>query len=116
MSRLSKALTVGLLTAIMGLLVSLLPVGLDVEEHLGLDLLFKLRGAMKVPSDVIIVSMDKASANNFNLVAVSNVGDAGELEGRRYEALGHSLIICPKKGMLKEGSEDKEELLIADLI
>ena len=54
--------------------------------------------------------------NNFNLVATSNVGDAGVLEGRCYKALGHSLIVCPKKGLLKEGSEDKEELLIADLI
>ena len=54
--------------------------------------------------------------NNFNLIATSNVGNAGVLEGRRYKALGHSLIVCPKKGLLKEGSEDKEELLIADLI
>jgi len=53
--------------------------------------------------------------NNFSLIATSNVGDAGVLKGRHYRALGHSLIICPKKGLLKEGSEDKEELLIADL-
>ena len=67
MSRLSKAITVGLVTAIVGLVGSLVPVGLHVEENIGLDLLFKLRGAREVPSDVIIVTMDKVSADNLNL-------------------------------------------------
>ncbi|NVM26003.1 MAG: hypothetical protein HWN70_08835, partial [Desulfobacterales bacterium] len=67
MSRLSKAITVGLVTGIVGLVGSLVPVGLHVEENIGLDLLFKLRGAREVPSDVIIVTMDKVSADNLNL-------------------------------------------------
>ena len=67
MSRLSKAITVGLVTGIVGLVASLVPVGLRLEEDIGLDLLFKLRGAREVPSDVIIVTMDKVSADNLNL-------------------------------------------------
>jgi len=69
MSRLSKAVTVGLVTGIVGLVASLVPIALDVEENIGLDLLFKLRGAREAPSDVIIVTMDKVSADNLNLQA-----------------------------------------------
>ena len=65
MSNLRKAVIVGLLTGILGM--SLVPIGSDLEENIGLDLLFKLRGARIVPSDVIIVSMDRVSARNLNL-------------------------------------------------
>lgn len=67
MSRLYKAVTVGVLTGILGLAASLVTVGLDLEENIGLGLLFKLRGAWEAPSNVIIVTMDKGSADNFNL-------------------------------------------------
>jgi hypothetical protein len=67
MSRFSKAVTVGLVTGILGLVASLIPVGLHLEESVGLDLLFRLRGAREVPRDVMIVSMDKVSADNLNL-------------------------------------------------
>jgi adenylate cyclase len=69
MSRFSKAVTVGVLTGILGLVASLIPVGLHLEESVGLDLLFRMRGAREVPPDVIIVSMDKVSADNLNLSA-----------------------------------------------
>jgi adenylate cyclase len=67
MSRLSKALIVGLLTVIVGFVASFSPVGLDLEENFGLDLLFKLRGTREIPSDVIIISIDKVSADNLNV-------------------------------------------------
>ncbi len=69
MSRLSKAVTLGLLIGILGMVASLAPVGPDLEESIGLDLLFRLRGAVEVPSDVIVVTMDKVSADNLNLPA-----------------------------------------------
>ncbi|UCG11876.1 MAG: adenylate/guanylate cyclase domain-containing protein [Deltaproteobacteria bacterium] len=69
MSRLSKAMIVGLLTGIMGLLASLASFGLDLEEKVGLDVLFKLRGTREVPPEVVIVTMDKASADHLNLPA-----------------------------------------------
>jgi len=65
MSRWSKAIIIGLLTSFLGL--GLLPFGHQLEENVGVDLLFRLRGARKAPSDVLIVSMDKVSAAHLNL-------------------------------------------------
>ncbi len=67
MSRLPKSLTLGFLTGILGVVINLVPFGLDLEENIGLDLLFKLRGAKEAPSDVLIVTIDKASADKLNL-------------------------------------------------
>lgn len=39
----------------------------NLEENIGLDLLYKLRGVKQAPSNVIIVSVDKVSADNLNL-------------------------------------------------
>ncbi len=67
MSRLSKAAILGFLTGIVGLGVSFLPFGIDLEEDIGLDLLFSLRGTRQPPPDVIIVSTDQKSAENLNV-------------------------------------------------
>ncbi|MFH7880890.1 MAG: carbon-nitrogen hydrolase family protein [Candidatus Aenigmatarchaeota archaeon] len=48
--------------------------------------------------------------NDFYIVLSSNVGKPIPIK-----SFGHSLIICPERGILKEGSENKEELLIEDL-
>ena len=69
MSLLSKAFVIGLLAGILGLILSLAPGGLAIEESLGLSLLFRLRGEREVPSDVCIVTMDKDSSDYFNLPA-----------------------------------------------
>lgn len=67
MSRLSKAIVLGLLTGIVGQGVSLAPFVLDLEENIGLDLLFSLRGTRQAPPEVVIVSIDKESAQNINI-------------------------------------------------
>ena len=67
MSRLSKAVILGFLTGIVGLGVSLLPFGVDLEENVGLDLLFNLRGTSQPSSDVIVVSIDQKSAEHLNI-------------------------------------------------
>jgi len=69
MSRLHKAVAVGFFTGILGLVISLVPFGLDLEEALGLDLLFKLRGQREVPAEIMIVTMDKVSSDILNLPA-----------------------------------------------
>lgn len=69
MPRLSKAIIVSLLVGALGVIAILTPMGFDLEENIGLDLLFRLRGVRKPPSDVIIVSLDKASADNLKLPA-----------------------------------------------
>jgi adenylate cyclase len=57
----------GFLTGLLGLLIILTPFGLNLEENLGLDLLFKLRGVRQAPPEVIVVSIDKLSSDKLNL-------------------------------------------------
>ena len=67
MSRFTKALLLGCLIALCGLIVTVLPIGSNIEEDFGLDLLFKLRGMRKAPEDVVVIGIDKASADKLRL-------------------------------------------------
>jgi adenylate cyclase len=62
-----KAILLGLFTGILGILASLVPFVLDLEEKAGLDWLFTLRGPRMPPSDVVVVAVDKASADLLGL-------------------------------------------------
>ncbi len=66
-SGLLRALIFGLFTASMGLGLSILPAGVDIEENTGLEILFHLRGTRPAPSDVVVVSIDKKSSDRLNL-------------------------------------------------
>lgn len=66
-SRLFKAAILGILIGLTGLGFGLLSFGLELEETIGLYLLFKLRGVKQAPSDVVIVSIDKTSADHLSL-------------------------------------------------
>jgi CHASE2 domain-containing sensor protein len=68
--RWTKAVTLGLLTAIVGLAVSIIPLGFVLEEGLGLELLFRLRGARQPPSEVVLVNVDRAVAERLELPLV----------------------------------------------
>jgi adenylate cyclase len=52
---------------IVGIIAGLLPLGLSLDENVGLDFLFKMRGEREAPSDVVVVSIDKDSSENLNL-------------------------------------------------
>ncbi|UCD79561.1 MAG: adenylate/guanylate cyclase domain-containing protein [Desulfobacterales bacterium] len=67
MHRLLKVTAVGLVVGILGVILSLTPFGKELEENAGLHLLFKMRGVRRAPPDVIIITLDKASADHFNL-------------------------------------------------
>ncbi len=67
MSRSIKTLGVSLGAGLLGVLLSFSPPSLDLEEHFGLKLLFFLRGARQPPSEVLIVSLDRDSAEALNL-------------------------------------------------
>lgn len=82
-TRLCKAVTLGLLTGILGLTASLLPYGYDLEERIGLDLLFKLRGQRQAPSDVVVIAVDKASADQLEL----------PLDSRKWRRSYHARMI-----------------------
>lgn len=43
------------------------PVGIHLEERFGLPLLFFLRGNREVPPEVVVIALDKESADHFNL-------------------------------------------------
>jgi adenylate cyclase len=57
----------GFLTGILGVMAILIPLGNRLEENVGLDFLFKARKAMSIPSEAVIVTMDKASCDHLNL-------------------------------------------------
>jgi adenylate cyclase len=69
MSRLLKLVVVSLLTVTIGLVASFTPMGLDLEENLGLYVLFHLRGVHRAPPDVVVMTMDSAPAESFNPLA-----------------------------------------------
>lgn len=67
MSRLAKASALGLLTSLLGAVVSFIPPGYELEEKTGLSLLFQLRGPRPAPPEVVIVTLDKASSQALKL-------------------------------------------------
>jgi adenylate cyclase len=67
LSQLSKAIIWGVFIGSCGLVVSFIPIFHELEENLGLDLLFSLRGSRQAPQDVIIVSLDTTSFDKLNL-------------------------------------------------
>ena len=66
-SRTFKAIPLGLLVGITGLVLSFFQFFHDFEEDTGLGLLFKLRGVRQVPSDAVVVSIDKESSDHLNV-------------------------------------------------
>lgn len=66
-NRLFKAAVLGFVTGAVGLLVSVFPFAVDLEENFGLEMLFHLRGVRQPPSDVVIVGIDKPSADRLGL-------------------------------------------------
>lgn len=63
-----KAAKLGAIIAVLGASVLATPQGFQVEEHLGLDFLFGLRGPRAAPEEVLIVSIDKPSIDRLCVV------------------------------------------------
>jgi adenylate cyclase len=64
---LNKALSLGLAVSIFGGIASAFPLVLAWEEDVGLEWLFRLRGARTAPPDVVVVSIDEVSATVLDL-------------------------------------------------
>src|ERR1041384_1754114 len=64
---LRKALPLGALAAIAGVLFSFSPSAHELEEDNGLGLLFKLRGRRQPPGQAVVISIDKDSANQLDI-------------------------------------------------
>ena len=56
-----------LLIGVIGAVACLTPFGINLEEEFGLSWLFKLRGPIPPPDNVVIVSIDRSSAEILNL-------------------------------------------------
>ena len=67
MSHFKKTALFSVVLGLLGLALSFFPTVHDLEEDLGLALLFKLRGAVKPPAEVLVVSMDRESSEHLNL-------------------------------------------------
>ena len=90
-----KPAAFGLLLGLFGIIANVNDEVLKLEEHVGLGLLFKLRGAVKAPADAIIVAIDSDSSKQLN---VSNNPDRWPraLHARLVETLrraGASVIV-----------------------
>ena len=62
-----KALILGLSTALFGAACSLVPAIGALEQGIGLDWLFRLRGPRPAPPEVVVVNIDQASSRWFGL-------------------------------------------------
>ena len=67
LSRIVKGALLGVGAGIVGSIASLTPFGLNLEENLGLEILFHLRGHRTPPPEVVVVSIDKESSDRFDL-------------------------------------------------
>ena len=59
----------GVFVAAVGLVVYFGLFGFDLEENLGLDLMIRAQGQRPAPSEVVVVNLDKASADRLGLPA-----------------------------------------------
>ena len=67
MSRLYSAVLSGFLLGIAGAVLSFFHFAHQIEEDVGLGLLFKLRGVRKAPTEVVVVSVDRESSERLNV-------------------------------------------------
>ncbi|MDZ4341498.1 MAG: adenylate/guanylate cyclase domain-containing protein [Candidatus Binatia bacterium] len=67
LSRVIKAVSLGLIVGLAGLALSYFPYFHELEEDVGLGLLFKFRGIRQPPADAVVVSIDKESAEQLNI-------------------------------------------------
>ena len=70
MRRWIKGLGIGLATGLLGVGFILTPLGADYEKRLGLTWLFKIRGAIDAPRDVVVVAIDARTGVSIDLSAL----------------------------------------------
>ena len=67
MSRIRKAVVLGLAIGLLGVALRPTPAGVRLEEDLALRWLFAVRGPIDAPPEVAVVSIDKASSDQLGL-------------------------------------------------
>jgi adenylate cyclase len=66
-ARAARALAFGIGVGVIFSVLALSPIGAALEEAVSLPWLFRMRGAIEPPSDVVIVAIDKRSADHLGL-------------------------------------------------
>src|SRR5918992_4712105 len=67
MSRVSNTIVLGLLIAVMGVVGSFIDFAHELEEDVGLAVLFRLRGVKAPPPDVVLISIDRESSKHLGV-------------------------------------------------
>jgi adenylate cyclase len=67
MREIMRAGVIGLATGGFGIMLALTPEGVSLEERFGLSWLFALRGPIEAPADVMLVTLDRRSAEQMAL-------------------------------------------------
>lgn len=116
MTRPAKALLLGILTGLSGMLAANLPLLQTLEENTGLDLLFKLRGTRTPPDEVVVVSIDKHSARALNLPEEPSEWPRG-IHARLVDELAHAgASVIALDIFFREPKDPGEDRLLAEAI
>lgn len=67
MPRWLNGLSAGVVTALIGVALSMTPPGIDIEKDIGLAWLFKTRGAIDPPPEVAVVAINERAATELDL-------------------------------------------------
>ena len=67
LSRGAKAALLGIAVGILGGVASCVSFGMSLEEEVGLEILYRLRGQRPPPPEVVVISIDKESSDRLNL-------------------------------------------------
>ncbi|MDH3980266.1 MAG: adenylate/guanylate cyclase domain-containing protein [Gammaproteobacteria bacterium] len=67
MNKLAKGLIVGTVTALLGVILGLTPLGADFEKYVGLDWLFHVRGPIEPPPEVAVVAINERDIAGLGL-------------------------------------------------
>src|SRR4051812_1659551 len=114
MHRLLRGFVLGFLIGFLGLAVAPTPLGRQLEENLGLYWLFNARGPVDPPDDVVIVSLDRASARRLGLPEDPRYwprSGRAHLIDRLVEA-GASVIVFDT--FLERKTDQSDDLALAD--
>jgi adenylate cyclase len=116
LSRITKSIILGLITALAGLIIGIFPFGVSLEEETGLSLLFRLRGSRPVPPEVVVVSMDKRSSDALGLKS-----DPRKWPRTLHAELIDRIVDAGASGIVfdiffEEPRPDREDVIFADAV
>ena len=113
MKRWLKAILLGVLIGGGGVLLGLSPMGSGLEQDVGLPWLFKVRGKVEPPDDVVVVAMDSRTGPELDLPALPRDWPRS-IHGRLVDALvarGASVIVFDVH-FGREKSPESDQVLV----